>query len=126
MLFRKSKLIRELREEIQRLRELLAYVSGQRDSAQQGYEGMKEVAEQAVEAAKEKHFPHLDIEFTELTREQADKLEAHFNERRSAYLADPDPFSVRHCPECNVSVRSDSWPQECPACHCTFGFEESA
>lgn len=123
MFFRKSKLIRELREEIQRLREIVLYLTGQNTQLQQGYQGMKEVAEKALEAAKEKHFPQAQFK---LPPDFIYDEENNLVKLRSDYLADPDLFSVKHCPECNVSVRSDSWPQECPACHSVFGFEEGA
>lgn len=124
MFFRKSKLIRELKEEIQRLREMLTYVMGQRDSARQGYEGMKEVAEKALDAAKEKQFPQI-VKNQENVYPGDLWINGQKVQDGKSYLSDPDPYSVKHCPECNVSVRSDSWPMECPACHCTFGFEEA-
>jgi rubrerythrin len=41
------------------------------------------------------------------------------------YLPNYKVPDVKFCPECNVSVRAEEWPQECPACHCTFGFPET-
>lgn len=158
MLFRKSKLIRELREEIHRLRETLAYVIGERDAVRQGYRGMKEVAEKALEVAKEKHFPSRshqhqwrllgvgsDVTSYECLYPGCDAERVELNDRHARvrfntddlyydpaddlvksknYLPDYKSPQVKFCPECNISVRSDDWPQECPACHCTFGFEE--
>lgn len=132
MFFRKSKLISALRAEIQRLRALVAYLTGQNTQLQQGYEGMKEVAAKALEVAKEKHFPPGSFNSERYDDDGLHDLKVKYwihgelgnlvyNE--NDHLPDPDTFSVKFCPECNVSVRSDSWPQECPACHCTFGFE---
>ena len=132
MFGRKSKLIRLLTQEIQRLRELLARTEGERDS-------FKEMAREAIGLAKEKHFPpsctdfrnehsfpqkHPLIERAELV--DLDQIPEYIITHRppSDYAADYVPPPIKHCPECGVSVRSDIWPMECPACHCVFGFEE--
>ena len=121
MFFRKSKLIRLLTQEIQRLRELLARTEGERDS-------FREMAREAIGLAKEKHFPepyqHDRGGFMTYSHSQpirpnrpppANEYEFSYTERVQA----------KNCPECSVSVRSESWPMECPACHCVFGFNES-
>lgn len=122
-----SKLITELRAEIQRLRELVAELRGRNASLEQGYQGMKEVAARALDVAKEKHFPE-GRQLSEKTRNRISKLRDYMiewkSELRADYLADPDPYSVKNCPECSVSVRADSWPQECPNCKTLFGDEE--
>lgn len=115
MFFRKSRLIRELREEIQRLREALANVLGQRDA-------FREQAREAIRLAHEKHFPKQPVILNRDNSEAVRGFEDFIS--RSLYGPDYVPPEVKNCPECSVSVRAESWPQECPACHCTFGFEE--
>lgn len=131
----KSKLTRAL-QEIQRLREALAEAIGARDA-------YREQAREAIGLAKEKYFPRQEPcddglclyvgcprcnpsgrpspygqymrPITPNPIQQAAALWAR------DYLADPDPFSVKNCPACYVSVRSAEWPQECPACKTLFG-----
>lgn len=133
MFFRKSKLIRLLTQEIQRLREILARTEGERDEARQSVMGYRDLAQEAIGLAKEKHFPKGDSGWyvadiriwppPELNVESTRGTPADLSDK--LYLPDYSPPKVKHCPECSVSVRSESWPQACPACHCVFGFPES-
>jgi hypothetical protein len=121
MFFRKAKLIQLLRAEIQYLRELLARTEGERDNLKQGYEGMREIAAKALEVAKER-CSTVGGPLNAKCEREAGHDGLHMSSR--TYLADYVAPEVKNCPECSVSVRSETWPMECPACHCTFGFEK--
>ena len=119
MFGRKSKLIAQLREQI-------ASLMGQLAQCEQKAEGYKGIAEQALELARKEQFkedeplPKQVIrDFHSMTPEQQDRYQ-------DALWRSHKPPEVKHCPECNVSVRSEDWPQECPACHVVFGFSEPA
>jgi hypothetical protein len=167
MLFRKSKLIAQLREQI-------AYLLGRLEASEDKAEKMSEIARKALELANEKHFPQVADGPHELKRVwidgqkvfDADRLitfycpKCSYQESRgfgefnnpitaecpecgyaggsrepcqldfkgdceSRYLPNQTLPQVKPCPSCSVSVRAEEWPQECPACHCTFGFPES-
>lgn len=169
MLRRKTKLILDLKAEIQHLREALARVIGERDS-------YREIAREAIQVAQEKQLPAQpscddglcllkccprcgpnmirdgiahesprsrlwqrceickaptlgafcspECSAIHATRNAIDKGLFPPDFKASEYLPDYAAPEAKNCPECSVSVRSDSWPQECPACGCTFGFKE--
>jgi hypothetical protein len=126
-----------LRAEIHRLREEVANVTGARDTLQITYDHMREIAKNALVVAREKHFPQTGcvkchaIADTYVPVDGANHCwgcfaafldTRHGPESVAHSMPDYVPPEVKNCPACNVSVRSDSWPQECPACGCTFGF----
>lgn len=94
------------------LRLELSNLRGKHETLAESYQDMKRIAGEALETARKKHFP------ANLVGERGPELIR--SGVRGTYL----PPTEKHCPECSVSVRSDSWPQECPACHSVFGFDE--
>lgn len=113
MFFRKSKLIQKLTAEILRLRDLLARTEGER-------EAYREMARRGVELLNERpKATVIKVETKEGTPTDLSRLV------RSEYLPNYQAPDVKNCPECSVSVRASDWPQECPACHCLFGFAET-
>lgn len=99
------------------LRLELANLKGKHETLTGAYQDMRRIAGEAWTLAHERHFPEKAI-----TPKQHEQLEKQFDFEsvRPNYVA-PE---VKFCPGCSVSVRADTWPQECPACGCTFGFNE--
>lgn len=114
MFFRKSRLIQKLYAEIQHLRELLARTEGERDS-------FREMAGRAIGLLDERG---NDVEHSQnlVGRSTWGPLDEKY---RESHLPNYQAPIEKHCPECCVSVRAESWPAECPNCHCMFGFGES-
>lgn len=117
----KSRLIQSLRAEIQRLREVVARLTGERHTLRKSYDDMRSIARAALEVAHKKEFPaekdDLLITWTRRPKPPED-VEAY----RVEYLPDADPHSVKNCPKCSVSVRATEWPQQCPNSNCRTWF----
>lgn len=117
----KSKLIQKLYAEIQRLRELLARIEGERDEARSNAQQMRDLAARGVEITNDQQEAIRRLRGT-LSVENG-KITIRTDP--SSYFPNYQAPEAKNCPECNVSVRSEAWPAECPACHVTFGFPES-
>lgn len=100
----------------ERLRLEVADLKGRYETLLVTYQQMRELAGRALGLAHEKHFPSKVI-----SPEQLKNIEEQFKFNIPAHSYFPP--HAKNCPECSVSVRSDDWPQECPACGCTFGFD---
>lgn len=95
-----------LRVEIIRLRLELASATAARDALLKSYEGMRDIAAKAIEAA---------------TQAAPERVKATIQVAHSDYLPDPDPYDVKFCGKCNVSLRGTVWPVDCPACGAIIG-----
>lgn len=93
------------------LRRELAYALGRLKESNDKADKMTEIAREAVSAAREKHFPSQ-------TRSKFGSI----NVPIGYYHADPDPFQVKNCPRCGISIRSDDWPRQCANSKCLFFF----
>ena len=118
-----------------RLRLELAQLIGKHETLRIAYQDMRRIAYEAIQAAKEKHFPKADPPITraerdDLRRELGQLFRMHGitlqetpqddMERQRKAAADARPNyrapEVEHCSKCAVAVRASSWPQPCPAC----------
>lgn len=78
-----------------------------------GYtEKMTELARQAIEVAHEKHFPVETRRVHHLPPVR--NVEEFQEQQRRASKGFKSP-AVKFC-ECNVSIRSETWPIACPSC----------
>lgn len=107
------------------LRVQLATLRGEHKTLVEAYADMRRIAGELLKAAHEKHFPKDDLILTWDSRKRLDEAPEQYivrvyDEGQANYV----PPVEKHCPECSVSVRSETWPQECPACHSVFGFDE--
>jgi len=84
------------------------HLEGQLIESQKATDAWKEHAKEAMRLAYEKHFPS-PVERVE--SERRGRLQSRGNYK---------PPSVQNCPKCFVSVRAESWPQQCPHCRTLF------
>lgn len=90
-------------------------LEGQLTQSEAKAEKMTEIAKHAIECAAEKHFP------ADRTLRDADPdLSAKYKRINADIAAKYVAPTVKFC-ECNVSIRSDVWPQTCPACRRLVG-----
>jgi len=111
-----------LRSEVQRLRELLARITGERDKLQENYDHMRGLAGEALKVAQEKHFP-VRMDTSRIVYDtETDLL------RMSDVLPSPDTREVKNCPRCYVAQRSGVWPVKClnERCQTWYGDELDA
>lgn len=104
----------------EQLRIELANLRGKHETLSEAYNHLRELAGQAFDLAKARHFPQPTA---------SDDLLIEYESRRSPdevarSMANYVPPTVKNCPKCSVSVRAQDWPQYCPACGEAIGDDE--
>ena|SRR5216683_2429181 len=100
-----------------------AQLTGALEKTEKAYEDMKRIANEALKVAHKQEFPKIADGEHEIKRIWVDNQEVYDS---NAYLPDPDPYEVKNCPQCFVSLRATEWPQRCPTCKSFFGDELDA
>jgi hypothetical protein len=113
-----------LRQAVKDLKAEIIDLRGRLSTSEKNYNTMARIAENALEVAKEKHFPVIkDLIVRDVDRETEETAMRFYKEHglsQSTYK----PPQVANCPKCAVSVRSDVWPISCPACSTPIDIEE--
>jgi rubrerythrin len=108
--------LQKVRGDYSKLREDHSAVSAAHATLQQGYQDMRRIAVDAIQLAHKRHFSpeqevNRDATITDLENSLRTVMRSQSN-----YI----PPSTANCPRCAVSVRADSWPQQCPSCRTLF------
>jgi hypothetical protein len=112
--------LKKARSDYFTLREDYSAVRAANETLKQSYQDMRDIAAEAIKAAAEQHFPAQIPKVDETPGEVEKRI-------RSTARAQTDfvPPAVANCPRCAVSIRTETWPQQCPACRTLFNADGS-